>query len=206
MTNMPQEELFQQLKHPNPHLRKRAIGEIAETRDETTIGQLMGILDEEDVVYRRSAVQVLGIIGNDAVPLLVDSLLNSKNATVQASCAKALTAIAVNYPDITFPELGLQGLQKALSDPNPVVYISSVMALGQIGEPALDILIETIENTDNIALAVAITGSLATIGGTKAGEVLSAAAANPDADPYIRESAESALSRLQQVTQWNAGR
>jgi bilin biosynthesis protein len=199
---MPKEELFQQLKHPNPHMRKRAMSEIAETRDETTIGQLMGILDEEDVVYRRSAVQVLGIIGNDAVPLLVDSLLNSKNATIQASCAKALTAIAVNYPDITFPELGLQGLQKALSDPNPVVYISSVMALGQIGPAALDILIETIENTDNIALAVTITGSLATIGGTKAQE----AAANPDADPYIRESAESALSRMNQVTQWNSGR
>ena len=202
---MPKEELFQQLKHPNPHLRKRAMSELAETRDETTIPRLMGILDEEDVVYRRSAVQVLGIIGNDAVPLLVDSLLNSKNATIQASCAKALTAIAVNYPDLTFPELGLQGLQKAMQDQNPVVYISSVMALGQIGVPALDILIEAIENTDNIALAVAITGSLATIGGAKAQDVLSAAVANPDADPYIRESAESALSRMKQVTDWKSG-
>ncbi len=181
------------------------MNELAETRDETTIPRLMGILDDEDVVYRRSAVQVLGIIGADAVPLLVDSLLNSQSATVQASCAKALTAIAVNYPDLTFPELGMQGLQKALQDPNPVVYISSVMALGQIGAPALDILIEAIEHTDNIALAVAITGSLATIGGTKACEVLSAAAANPDADPYIRESAESALSRLKQVSDWNSG-
>lgn len=202
---MPTEELFQQLKHPNPHLRKRAMSELAETRDETTIPRLMGILDEEDVVYRRSAVQVLGIIGADAVPPLVDSLLNSPNATIQASCAKALTAIAVNYPDLTFPELGIQGLKKALGDPNPVVYISAVMALGQIGAPALDILVEAIENTDNIALAVAVTGALGTIGGTKAAEVLSAAATNPDGDPYIRESAESALSRLQQVTQWNSG-
>lgn len=197
---MPKEELFQQLKHPNTDMRKRAMNELAETRDETTIPRLIGILDEEDVVYRRSAVQVLGIIGADALPSLVDSLLNSENVTVQASCAKALTAIAVNYPDQTFPELGMQGLQKALQDPNPVVYISSVMALGQIGAPALDILIEAIEHTDNIALAVAITGSLATIGGTKACEVLSAAAANPDADPYIRESAKSALSRLKQVS------
>jgi len=181
------------------------MNELAETRDETTIPRLMGILDEEDVVYRRSAVQVLGIIGADAVPLLVDSLLNSQSATIQASCAKALTAIAVNYPEQTFPELGMQGLQKAMQDPNPVVYISSVMALGQIGAPALDILIEAIEHTDNIALAVAITGSLATIGGTKACEVLSATAANPDADPYIRESAESALSRMKQVSDWNSG-
>lgn len=201
---MPKEELFQQLKHPNPHLRKRAMSELAETRDETTIPRLMGILDEEDVLYRRSAVQVLGIIGAEAVPSLVDSLLNSKNATIQASCAKALTAIAVNYPDLTFPELGMQGLQKALSDPNPVVYISSVMALGQIGLPALEILTQAIENTDNIALAVAVTGALATIGGTKAKQVLEEMAANPDADPYIRESAESALSRLQQVSQWNS--
>ena len=38
---MTQDPLFQQLKHPNPHLRERAILELAETRDETTIPRLI---------------------------------------------------------------------------------------------------------------------------------------------------------------------
>jgi bilin biosynthesis protein len=40
--------LFAELKHPNPHLRQRAMVEIAETRDHTTIPRLVSILDDED--------------------------------------------------------------------------------------------------------------------------------------------------------------
>ena len=34
---MTQDELFDQLKHPNPHLRERAMWELADLKDETTI-------------------------------------------------------------------------------------------------------------------------------------------------------------------------
>ena len=57
---MSTEKLFQQLKHPNPHLQERAMWEIAENRDETTIPRLMSILDEENTTYRRAAVKALG--------------------------------------------------------------------------------------------------------------------------------------------------
>ncbi|NJQ97678.1 MAG: HEAT repeat domain-containing protein [Hydrococcus sp. CSU_1_8] len=57
------DSLFEQLKHPNPHLRERAMWEIADARDETTIPRLMAVLGEEDVVYRRAAVKALGVIG-----------------------------------------------------------------------------------------------------------------------------------------------
>jgi bilin biosynthesis protein len=46
---MTQETLFDQLKHPNPNLRERAMWEIVDTRDETTIPRLMAALDDEDV-------------------------------------------------------------------------------------------------------------------------------------------------------------
>ena len=112
------------------------MNELAETRDETTIPRLMGILDEEDVVYRRSAVQVLGIIGADALPSLVDSLLNSENATVQASCAKALTAIAVNYPDQTQQrEHDVDAARDMLADPD-----MAQMAQEEIAQAQADML------------------------------------------------------------------
>ncbi|OKH21890.1 phycocyanin operon protein Z [Hydrococcus rivularis NIES-593] len=193
------DSLFEQLKHPNPHMRERAMRELAENRDENTISRLMGILGDEDVPYRRAAVVALGAIGMDAVPSLVESLLNSDNATIRGSCAKALAQIAVNHSDVPFPSEGLQGLKKAINDPNPVVHIASVMALGEIGSPAFDILVEALKTTDNPAVAVTIVNALGSMGDERATEVLATLSKDESADSYVRESATSALSRLEMV-------
>ncbi|NJL42219.1 MAG: HEAT repeat domain-containing protein [Pseudanabaena sp. RU_4_16] len=197
---MAQDSLFQQLKHPNPYLRERAMVEIAETRDPDTIPNLMGVLGDEDVVYRRAAVKALGVIGADTVPPLVEALLNSDNVTVRGSAAKALAQVALNYPEDPFPAEGMQGLKAALNDQNPVVHIAAVMALGEIGESALDILIDALKTTDNVALALSIANALASIGGDRATEVLTALIDDESADSYVRETAVSALSRLEQVS------
>ncbi|OUC15325.1 MAG: phycocyanin operon protein Z [Alkalinema sp. CACIAM 70d] len=194
--------LFEQLKHPNPHLRNRAMVEIAETRNETTIAELMAVLDEEDVVYRRAAVKTLGVIGVDAVPLLVDGLLNSPNVTVRGSCAKALAQVAVNYPDEPFPERGLQGLKIAIGDANPVVHIAAVMALGEIGVPAFDILVHALKTTDNIAVQVAIVNALASIDDARGEDILTQFAQDEAVDTYVRESATSSLARLDLVRKY----
>ncbi|NEO57844.1 MAG: HEAT repeat domain-containing protein [Okeania sp. SIO3B5] len=193
---MTQSPLFEKLKHPNPHLRDRAMWEITETRDETTIPNLMEVLAEEDTVYRRAAVKVLGAIGTDTVPFLVDSLLNSDNSTIRGSCAKALAQVAINYKDVPFPSEGIEGLKKGLSDTNPVVHIASAMALGVIGVPALDSLLEVLDGTDNLGLAVAILQAVSSIKDERSKAVLTKLANDASADTYVRETATSALSRL----------
>ena len=198
------DSLFEQLKHPNPNLRERAMRELAEVRDENTIPRLMNNLEENDVVYRRASVKALGVIGLDAVPPLVDSLLKSDNATVKASCAKALTQVAINYREIPFPTSGIEGLKTALNDPNPVVHISSAMALGEIGTPALDIVIETLKTTDNPALSISLVNALGSIGGEKVIEVLTDLVNDESADSYVRESATSVLSRLKMVMNYQS--
>ena len=196
------EELFQQLKHPNPHLRDQAMWELAENRDETTIPRLMSILDEEDTNYRRAAVKALGAIGPDSVPPLVEALLNSDNVTVRGSAAKALAQVAINYPNDPFPPEGLQGLKTALHDPNPVVHIATVMALGEIGTPVVDMLIEALQTTDNPALAISIVNALGSIGDERGIGALTALIENAATDSYVRESATSALSRLEMTTKF----
>ena len=64
------------------------------------------------------------MIGEDAVPSVVEALLNSDNVTGRGSAAKVLAQIGINYPELPFPEAGLQGLKKAIDDPNPVVNIA----------------------------------------------------------------------------------
>lgn len=191
--------LFEQLKHPNPNMRNRAMLEIADTRDENTIPRLINILDDEDVVYRRAAVQALGVIGPDAVVPLIDLLLNSDNATIRASCAKVMAQVAVNHPEATFPSEGIEGLRQAVNDLNPVVHIASVMALGEIGEPAFDVLVDTLKTTDNVTVAVAIVNALGDSGNPKAVEILTNLSNDESIDTYVRESAVSALPRLDQV-------
>ncbi|NEN90486.1 MAG: HEAT repeat domain-containing protein [Okeania sp. SIO3H1] len=193
---MTQSSLFEKLKHPNPHLRDRAMWEIVETCDETTIPNLMEVLAEEDTVYRRAAVKVLGAIGIDTVPSLVDSLLNSDNSTIRGSCAKALAQVATNHKNVPFPSDGIEGLKKGLNDANPVVYIASAMALGVIGKPALDSLLEVLDGTDNPALAVAILNAVSSIDDDRSRKILSKFKNDKSADTYVQETANSAESRV----------
>ncbi len=197
------DSLFEQLKHPNPNLRERAMVEIAQQRDDNTIPRLMSNLAEEDVVYRRACVKTLGVIGFDAVPFLVEALNTNDNVTFQASCVKALANVAVNYPEEPFPAEGIRGLKAAMNDPNPVVYIAAVMALGAIGSPALDILIEALQNIDNPAVAVAIINAIGSIADRRGEDILTKLSQDESADEYVRESAVSALSRLEMVIKYN---
>ena len=192
--------LFEQLKHPNPHLRERAMWELADKGDETIIPRLMDVLDQEDTTYRRAAVKTLGAVGPSTIPPLVQALLNSGNVTVRGSAAKALAQVAICYPDEPFSQEGLQGLAKALNDSNPVVNIAAVMALGEIGSSeAFDILLAALKTIDNVALSVTITNTFGSIKDSRGAEVLQEIIDDDSVDNYVRESAISALSRLELV-------
>jgi bilin biosynthesis protein len=202
---MTTDALFEQLKHPNPNLRERAMWELVEQRDDTTIPRLMSLLGEEDTTYRRAAVKALGAIGVDTVSPLVEALVNSDNVTVRGSAAKALAQVALNYPDVPFPEHGVKGLKTALDDANPVVHIAAVMALGEIGTPVVDVLIEALKTTDNPALGISIVNALGSIGDERGVEVLQAMAQDETVDSYVREAAVSSLSRLETVMKLRRG-
>ena len=196
---MSADSFFDQLKHPNPTMRQRAMALIADNRDEATIPRLIAAIGEEDTIYRRAAVKTLGLIGMDAIPAVVEQMLNSDDDTVRASCTKAMAQIAVQHPDQPFPAEGLQGLRKAMEDPYPVVQIASVMSLGEIGIPAVDTLLEALKTTDNVAIALTITNTLGSIGDPRAIDVLKDLIADNSVDSYVRETAESALPRLEQI-------
>ena len=92
-----------------------------------------------------------------------------------------------------------------MSDLDPVVNIAAVMALGAIGSPVLDILIDTLRTTENIAVSVAIINALGSIADSKAAAILTELANDESADTYVKESAKSALSRLEMVSKFQGG-
>ncbi|OKH18436.1 HEAT repeat domain-containing protein [[Limnothrix rosea] IAM M-220] len=193
---MSQDALFEQLKNPNPHLRDRAMWEIVDSKDDTTIPRLMSVLDETDTTYRRAAVKTIGAVGIETVPALVETLRASDNGTVRSSCAKALAQVSLNYPEEEFPEEGIEGLKESLQDENPVVNIASAMALGVIGVPALDTLLDVLHSSDNPALGVAIINALSSIKDERAVAALKELAEGEDTDMYMKQMAQSAFSRM----------
>jgi bilin biosynthesis protein len=176
--------------------------ELVEIRDETTIRRLIDILDDTDTTYRRAAVKTLGAIGVATVPFLVSILATSANVTVRGSAVKALAQVIINYPEIPFPAEGLECLNMAMSDENPVVNIAAVMALGEIGPPAFEMLVAALQTTDNIALQVTLVNTLGSLGDRRAEAILIAAKDDDNFDEYVRESATSALSRLDQTIKY----
>jgi bilin biosynthesis protein len=70
------------------------------------------------------------------------------------------------------------------------------MALGEIGGAAFDILVSELHTTENVAVQVAIVNALAAIDDPRGVAVLTSFANDEAVDVYVRESATSALSRL----------
>jgi bilin biosynthesis protein len=78
------------------------------------------------------------------------------------------------------------------------------MAMGEIGEPMVDALIEALQTTDNPALAVSIVNTLGSIGDVRGVEVLNALIQDESTDSYVRESAISSLSRLEMTSKFKS--
>jgi bilin biosynthesis protein len=122
--------------------------------------------------------------------------------TVRSSAAKALAQVVICHPDEPLSDEGVQGLKSALQDPNPVVNIASVMAMGEIGAPVVHLLIEALQTTENPALAVSLVNAIASTGDSRGIDVLQAIINDEAADSYVRETATSAISRLEMVARF----
>lgn len=145
------EKLFARLTHVNKNMRKKASIAISELASSEETERLVGLLEIEDTSHRRAAVQTLGMIGLQCVPRVMDELANSDNSTVRASCAKALAAVALFYPEhrAEFPDAAMDGLERALQvDKDPVTRLSVVGCLGTLGSDSKTEDGETIPGSD----------------------------------------------------------
>lgn len=201
---MSLEERYPNLKHKNPNLRARTMDEIAENYTESTISELVSILYSEDVPYRRTAAKTLGVIGLDTVPFVLKELNNSDNALVRASCADILADIVFQHGESEkFPPEVMAGLRQTLEDPNPLVYLTAIGALSTLGKSAFNILQEAL-TIDNIAVQVAVVDALGSLGDERGLELLQSLSQDETVDTYIKDSAVSALSRLEQVIKFSS--
>jgi bilin biosynthesis protein len=194
----PLDQLFEDLGHPNPYVQTEAFLAMVRNHAEAALPRLLLLLDHEDVVRRRAAVRALGVFADRAMLPLAQKFHASLDGTVRASCIKAYAQIASNVRGILFPPEAMAALEAALHDDSPVVAIAAVMALGQVGEQALPLLIQVCEGA-NEAQAVAAVNALAGIDHPDVTTCLGKLATGEDTDVYVRETVASALARLEDL-------
>lgn len=192
------DQLFVDLAHPNPYVQTEAFLAMVRHHSEASLPRLILLLDHEDVVRRRAAVRALGAFGEKAMLPLAQKYQTSCDGTVRASCVKAYAQIASNVPGIVFPSEAMAALETALQDDSPVVGIAAVMALGQVGEQALPLLIQVCRGR-NEAQAVAAVNALASIDHPDVTGCLVSLATSEATDTYVRESVDSALVRVEDL-------
>lgn len=220
------EKLFSRLSHINKNLRQKASYELSEIATPDTISRLASLLSLSETSHRRAAVQALGMTGMLAVPTVLDHMRRGGNATVRASCAKVLAAVALYFPEERkqFPTEALDLLEAALKeDPDPVTKIATVGCLGTLGcdvkardgetihegcQRAVEILLQLCGKTGDMAVGASAVGAVAQIGQNSSpqrkdiimNELRKLARNGGDDDDgfnYIREMAASHVEQLE---------
>ena len=192
------EQLFADLSHPNPYIQTQAFTAMAQHWQEEAMPRLIALLDQPDVSLRRASVRGLGAFGEVAMQPIADCFRSSDDGTVRASCVKAYAQLASNYPGIPFSDAAMDVLQAGLADPSPVVAVASVMALGQVGEQAVSLLLE-VSRGDNPAQAVAAVNALAEINHPSVEDGFEALLTLDNLDDYVRETLASAVLRVKDL-------
>ena len=192
------DQLFADLSHPNPYIQTQAFTAMAQHWQEEAMPRLIALLDQPDVSLRRASVRGLGAFGEVAMQPIADCFRSSDDGTVRASCVKAYAQLASNYPGIPFSDAAMDVLQAGLADPSPVVAVASVMALGQVGEQAVSLLLE-VSRGDNPAQAVAAVNALAEINHPSVEDGFEALLTLDNLDDYVRETLASAVLRVQDL-------
>lgn len=168
---------FAQLNHVNKNLRVRASAALGEIGGDACVARLVSLLDVEDTDHRRAAVQALGMIGVPCVDAVLECMIAAESSVVRASCAKALAAVALYFPEerAGFDERVLAALQSFLSSgTDPVTKIATVGCLGTLAcdvkegvrgsVRAGDILMEVLECGQDVAIGAVAVGAVAQIG------------------------------------------
>jgi bilin biosynthesis protein len=110
--------------------------------DRQLLVQMVECLGDTRGLVRLRTAETLGVVGQPAVPFLLNALADHPNVVVRRAAAKTLTLIA---DPIAVPHL----IHALLNDEDTVVKGSSVGALARIGETAVPPLLEILASTEH---------------------------------------------------------
>jgi len=159
-------QLAEQLRYPDPLVRKEAIGQLAKVKDPRVLKHLIGMLRDEDRGVRESAANALGGMkgtqAEKAVPPLV-ATLRDPDPYVRAWADTAL--IKIGAPSVL-------PLTQVLKDKDPYVPALAALALSQIQDSRASSALVTVVNEHNLSAILGIHAYLIKIGSSSSESAL----------------------------------
>lgn len=198
------DDLFLDLSHPNPNIRMDACVVMSENYFDEALPRLLDLLNDPDPSIYRTAVKGLGVFGHRVVLPLLDLYKTTSSSTVKACCIKAFVQVAVNFPEVAFPNEAIIVLESALDNSNPVVSQSALMTLGHFAkqefekERVVPILIKAC-NSANIAHVQSAVMSLAEVSSSDIDQCFASLISNESTDQLVKDVLESSVSRRQSL-------
>ena len=197
------DELFDDLtNHPSPRIQEQASWVMVDHYPAESMSRLIDLIENPNPAIYRAAVKALGLFGLDALGPLCNKYRSSENPTVRACCIKAFVQVSAKHPDQVFTDNAMKVLEDGLSDDDPVVSQSAVMAIAQVGKQsatraeALPLLLN-VSRGDNTAHAISAIMALGEINNIDANQALEDLINDTTLDPIISEIAKSSLERSQ---------
>ncbi len=194
----PLEDLLEDFFHPNPNINHKACLNMIRYWPEDFIRILTKNLSIKDIELRRKSVKALGCFGDKAILPISKIFFASTDLTTRISCLKIFVKIAAIENYQTLPETLSKVIASSAKNDDPLMILSSVSLLRQLGKPAILKLIE-LSKDENILRSKAAITALGEIDDPAATSYLRALLQKKSIDKLIEESIiyalENSLSR-----------
>ena len=184
--------LFDDLYHPNPNINNQATLSLIKYFPIESIDRLICNLEAKDLNIRRKSVNAISLFGSKAVSKLFELFFSGLTIEIKITCLKAFVLIASrNSEDILIKDLD-KVIQYCMSAQDPVIILTFVSLLRQLGDKGLPYLI-ILSQDNNILKAKAAITALGEIKNKKAEICLSEISRDMSKDQIIIEGALEAL-------------
>ncbi len=153
-------ELYQDFLHPNPNINSQAFLILSKEFEVKFMNNLLANLKEEDLFIRRKSILALGQFGEKTLKSIVPLYMDTNNTTVKASCLKTMIKVVVNFnlEELTQEEMFVVDL--ALKDCSPVIILTVISLLRQLGKTGRNILMKTCRDKNLLKAKASISALL----------------------------------------------
>jgi len=152
-------ELYKDFLHPNPNINSQAFLLLRKEFEVKFMHNLLANLKEEDLLIRRKSILALGRFGQKVLKFIVPLYINTNSTTLKVSCLKTMIKIVVNLNLEELNQEEMVVVDLALKDSSPVIILTVISLLRQLGSTGRNILMKTCRDK-NLLIAKASVSAL----------------------------------------------
>ena len=153
-------ELYQDFLHPNPNINSQAFLILRKEFEVKFMNNLLANLKEEDLFIRRKSILALGQFGGQALKSIVRLYMKTNNTNVKVSCLKTMIKVVVNFNLEELNKEEMLVVDLALKDRSPVMILTVISLLRQLGKTGRNILMKTCRDKDLLIAKASISALL----------------------------------------------